>query len=258
MRRKFVLTFSVIILIILLTLQTYNYILILAKIDENEQKQVEQLEISIAEKMNEQIRVARHSLLPFLHDSEVRRLFAERDREALNEMVKEGYAQLEANGISQMQFHVPVATSFLRVHSPEKFDDDLSSFRHTVVAANERVETIEGLEQGVAGYGFRVVAPVSHNGEHVGSVEMGTDFDTEFLDRIREEIAGDYYIYSFEDSEESIAATTDSSDSFPISPATIEQIKASGEASYLHSDDEKSLISLVPFVDYEGNVAGYI
>lgn len=35
--------------------------------------------------------------------------------------------------VRQFQFHLPPATSFLRVHKPEKFGDDLSGFRNTVL-----------------------------------------------------------------------------------------------------------------------------
>jgi methyl-accepting chemotaxis protein len=83
----------------------------------------------------------------------------------------------------QFQFHLPPATSFLRLHKPEKFGDDLSSFRHTVVKVNESNKPIMGIEKGVAGFGIRGVVPVSHEGHHVGSVEFGLSFGQAFVDR---------------------------------------------------------------------------
>ncbi|HBI15853.1 MAG TPA: hypothetical protein DDY20_10140 [Desulfobulbaceae bacterium] len=42
-------------------------------------------------------------------------------------------AEKKKIGIAQFHFHLPLTTSCLRLHMPEKFGDDLSSFRHTVV-----------------------------------------------------------------------------------------------------------------------------
>ena len=73
------------------------------------------------------------------------------------------------------------ATSFLRVHKPQKFGDDLSGFRKTVVATNTQKTTIMGLERGRAGIGVRGVVPIAHEGSHVGSIEFGLSFGKDFL-----------------------------------------------------------------------------
>jgi methyl-accepting chemotaxis protein len=52
-------------------------------------------------------------------------------------------------GVDQFQFHLPPATSYLRVHQPAKFGDDLSTFRKTVVVANQERKVVVGLEGGV-------------------------------------------------------------------------------------------------------------
>ena len=57
-----------------------------------------------------------------------------------------GFAELKsAYGVEQFQFHTAPATSFLRVHQPEKFGDDLSGFRKTVVEANATNKPVLGL-----------------------------------------------------------------------------------------------------------------
>jgi methyl-accepting chemotaxis protein len=79
----------------------------------------------------------------------------------------------ERFGIDQYQYHVPPATSFLRLHSLKTFGDDLSVFRKTVVEANSLKKPVVGLEVGRGGPGTRVVYPVSRDGRHIGSVELG-------------------------------------------------------------------------------------
>ncbi len=90
-----------------------------------------------------------------------------------------------ALAVEQMQFHTPPTTSFLRLHKPEKFGDDLSSFRATVAAANRETRPVRGLESGVAGFGIRGVHPVRHAGRHVGSVEIGLSFGQPFFERFK-------------------------------------------------------------------------
>jgi len=96
------------------------------------------------------------------------------------EAVKAGY------GVEQFQFHRPPATSFLRLHMPQKFGDDLSSFRFTVLEANAKKAAVVGLEKGVGGLGVRAVVPVAQAGRHLGSVEFGMDFSRAFVDEFKQ------------------------------------------------------------------------
>jgi len=79
-------------------------------------------------------------------------------------------------GINIFQFHKPPAISFLRVHKPQKYGDDLSRFRATVVKANKSHLPVSGLEVGKYGPSLRIVYPLSYQGQHVGSVELGADY----------------------------------------------------------------------------------
>ncbi|MBR0841157.1 methyl-accepting chemotaxis protein [Bradyrhizobium liaoningense] len=108
------------------------------------------------------------------------------DREALKSLFVPGFAGLKGSyNVEQFQFHTPPATSFLRVHQPEKFGDDLSSFRKTVVEANNGKTTIVGLEGGVAGLGIRGVVPLGSGGRHLGSVEFGLSFGQQFFEQFK-------------------------------------------------------------------------
>ncbi len=105
------------------------------------------------------------------------------DREALAALFVPGFAQLKKDyGVRQFQFHTPPATSFLRVHKPAKFGDDLSGFRKTVVETNTSRKPITGLEVGRAGLGIRGMVPISKAGQHLGSVEFGMSFGQAFFD----------------------------------------------------------------------------
>lgn len=83
----------------------------------------------------------------------------------------------------QLHFHFPPAVSFFRLHKPNKYGDDLSDVRHSVVAANSSLKVTTGFESGRVYSGLRAVVPVFYNlatsGEsvHVGSVEVGMSYD---------------------------------------------------------------------------------
>ena len=63
------------------------------------------------------------------------------DRAALLGYFGAGFAELKKTyEVEQFQFHKAPAFSFLRVHQPAKFGDDLSSFRKTVVEANTQAQ----------------------------------------------------------------------------------------------------------------------
>ncbi|OKO75063.1 cache domain-containing protein [Bradyrhizobium sp. AS23.2] len=108
---------------------------------------------------------------------------AKQDRNALVGLFGPVFAATKSEyGVDQFQFHVAPATSFLRIHQPAKFGDDLSSFRKTVLVANQEHKVVVGLEGGVAGLGIRGVVPIAQAGKHLGSVEFGLTFGQSFLD----------------------------------------------------------------------------
>jgi methyl-accepting chemotaxis protein len=85
--------------------------------------------------------------------------------------------QKERYGVDQVQFHVPPATSLLRLHDPTTFGDDLTRFRPIVVAVNRDHTSQKGLAIARSGPAIFGVAPISDpQGNHAGSVEFGLDF----------------------------------------------------------------------------------
>ena len=114
------------------------------------------------------------TVMTIAENSRTAEAFSKQDRKTLiedfteyNKILKDKY------NIDQFQFHLPPATSFLRLHMPENYGDDLSAFRATVIEANKSQKPVEGLEVGRGGPGIRVVYPVFFNKKHIGSVEFG-------------------------------------------------------------------------------------
>lgn len=126
---------------------------------------------------------------------EVQAVFAAGDRQRLTDITLPAYKILaEQYGVSQAQFHLPPATSFLRLHQLDRSGDDLSSFRFTVLAANAQQRPIAGLEIGRGGIGVRGVVPVTYQGQHIGTVEFGLDPGLAALVELKREYGVDWQI----------------------------------------------------------------
>nr|WP_240905588.1 methyl-accepting chemotaxis protein [Thiorhodococcus mannitoliphagus] len=121
------------------------------------------------------------------HIPEIQQAFAQDDRERLKAMTQPVFEHLsEHQAVRQFQFLKAPATSFLRVHMVDRYGDDLSAIRKTIVQANRTQEPVLGLERGVAGLGVRGVEPVFYEGRHLGVVEFGMSFGQPFFDRFKE------------------------------------------------------------------------
>lgn len=127
---------------------------------------------------------------------DVKRAIAEDDRDRLNALFRPAFVALEEEfGVRQMQFHTVHAHSYLRVHMPDAYGDDLSGFRKTVVAANRERRAVTGLERGVAGIGIRGVVPLFLADEHIGSVELGMSFGQSFFEQFARDYGVDVALY---------------------------------------------------------------
>ena len=179
------------------------------------------------------------------------------DRDALMRYFGPGFSALKSEyGVEQFQFHTPPATSFLRVHQPEKYGDDLSGFRKTVVAANAENKTIVGLEGGVAGLGIRGVAPIALSGRHLGSVEFGLSFGQPFFDQFKQLRGVDIAFHLVDNGAFKTFGGTLGSRSFFGAP---DLDRATGGAFIVHQDvlDGRPVAALLgPVKDFSGKSIG--
>ena len=214
----------------------------------------------------------------FAHTPDVQQAFAARDREELIRLTLLIYEDLaEELDISQFHFHTPPATSFLRLHLLDQYGDDLSDSRHAVVLANTQQTTVTGLEKGKGGLGIRGIAPVSYEGEHIGTVELGMDFGERFLHHYTEHYELDVCIYlietgdeisMFEDTEKAeamvgsdlwlYASTLD--ERLPVPPEVYDQVRESGEtvtSRISHAGNHYGVLD-GPLYDYSGELIGVV
>ena len=120
--------------------------------------------------------IANHILL----NQEIIDAFEKHDRSKLYALTAPIYKKLvdENPYLYIMHFHTKDSKSFLRVHKPKKFGDDLSGFRYIINSVNSLQSKQLGLEVGRYGIFYRTALPVfNKNGKHIGSFELGVDIN---------------------------------------------------------------------------------
>lgn len=193
------------------------------------------------------------ALIPITHDDAIKEAFSARDRERLATLTTPLMDDLASLGVEQFQFHLPDATSFLRVHNVEKFGDDLSSFRHTVVVANRDKETVEGLEGGVAGAGFRHVVPMfGNNNELLGTVELGLGLNEALLDRFKENYGGEWAFVALDGDKTEFLLGTNEQKTF-VQPEK-KMIQALQKGQYVQSTRDTFSHLYIPLIDFSDDV----
>ncbi len=121
----------------------------------------------------------------------------EKNREILIPKAKSLFSKINKNSPEPLKIHyhqIP-GYSFLRVWKPEKYGDDLRSFRHTVVQVQKTGRPLSGIEAGRAGLAIRGIAPViDNNGKILGSVEVFSSINT-YAKRIADPGKKDFAIF---------------------------------------------------------------
>ena len=103
------------------------------------------------------------------------RAFAQRDREQLYTLCLPKYEVLKNEDafFQIMHFHLPDATTFLRIHNKNFFGDDLHTIRPIVDNVHTKHKAQAGFEIDEEGPLFRIVLPVFYENNYIGALEFG-------------------------------------------------------------------------------------
>ena len=246
----------------------------------------------IVQKEDEQLADEYHHFLLHLHGHEemslalatsvasmpdVQKALAGRDREELTRLTLPVFQVLQEEAANAVyHFYVPPATSFLRLHEPEKYGDDLSSYRPDVVTVNTRQEPISGITAGAYGLRVRGLVPVSYRGEHVGAVGFGSLLGQEFLEHLATGSQADLTIYVSEETAAVMSAIeeqlgTDGPAGFrvyasttglrlPVAESVYQEVLESGETitSRVSSQGDHYAVLDAPLRDYAGEIVAVV
>jgi len=107
-------------------------------------------------------------------------------REKLYKILKTKYEELQYTNLKQLHFHLLNNESFLRMHKPEKYGDDLTDIREDITFVNKEHKPVDGFAMGRVQSGMRFVYPLlDETNTPLGSVEVSFDisiFSSEFME----------------------------------------------------------------------------
>jgi diguanylate cyclase (GGDEF)-like protein len=81
------------------------------------------------------------------------------------------FKKMKSFGIEQLHFYLPNNESFLRLHMPDNYGDNLS-YRNGIKFTNLYKSSFIGYEHGVYSSGYRYIYPLIYSGKHYGSMEL--------------------------------------------------------------------------------------
>ncbi len=101
-------------------------------------------------------------------------------RKELYKLLIPRYNRLKIRGILQLQFVFPNNNSFLRMHKPSKYGDNIADIRYSFKYTNSTKKEIVGFEQGRTTHAFRYVFPLfkefnknlTDKNNYLGAVEI--------------------------------------------------------------------------------------
>jgi methyl-accepting chemotaxis protein len=140
-----------------------------------------ELHISINDKLDKKLNSSLLTALSIANDNTVKESLEIGDRQiALKHLQKLWKTMPSVTNNDKVKIHIHDKNihSFIRNWKADKFGDDLSGFRHTVIKVNKDKVTLKTIEAGRSGLVLRGMAPITANtGEHLGSVEIIRGFD---------------------------------------------------------------------------------
>lgn len=180
--------------------------------------------------------------------------FAAKNRTELRRRLTALFNELKSrHGIEQAHFHLPPAISFLRMHNPEIFGDDISASRKMVVIANQTRQPLRGIEVGVGGLGMRAVVPISKDGVHLGTFEYGVTFGEVLLKRLASIMRMTVGVYLAKDGKFNTVGTTFPAGYHPGTEALATALRGPRFEPAVAIGDATYAIRLVPIRDYGGD-----
>ncbi|ADG93486.1 methyl-accepting chemotaxis sensory transducer [Arcobacter nitrofigilis DSM 7299] len=127
-------------------------------------------------KIEGKLEVGISNAISIANDSMIQQALVDNNRElAINALSSLSKRMKESTPFKNIKVHIHTKDnkSFLRSWVPNKFGDDLSSFRASVVEVNKDKKVVNTLEVGKAGLSIRSVVPIfTKDNEHVGSLEF--------------------------------------------------------------------------------------
>ena len=209
--------------------------------------------------------------------ADVQELYLKNDRDGLYALLLPMFEDLKERQIVHLYIERPNGTVFLRVHNPEKFGDDVT-YRSTAADALALKEATSGIEIGPNRLGIRGVAPMFSGNQFIGMIEVGLDFDQQFVTDLKELTGAEFSMYvSYEAAalpnlkpaegvpdapiEELFYYTSSSSQTLPVDPDLFRSTFVTGTPGFqivTKNTSTPSVVYITPLLGYKNKSLGLL
>jgi len=117
----------------------------------------------------------------------VKEAIKNQDRLKLQSLVENQYKMLKKDNenIKILHFHKPNGLTLLRMHKPNKYDDNIAKRRAMCQYVHKEKKSITSFEAGINLLGYRVMIPIFYEENYIGALEIGTKVNF-ILDQLKE------------------------------------------------------------------------
>ena len=168
------------------------------------------------------------------------------------------YQILQTEGISNFQFVFSNNISFLRMHKPEKYGDDLTDLRYSFKTINETKQEISGLENCEVNLGYRFLFPLFNEDDlYLGAYEISYSIDyiqslMESIDNIKTDFLLNTHIFKkagWENKELLIQNEILKAKAFSVYNETVSSVKVLSFLPLKNIENSKTLAYLIASSD---------
>ncbi len=215
--------------------------------------------------------------LAFADRDDIKELFLAKDRAGLLALLTPIFDTMATDyNMRHLYVHEPDGSVFVRIHNPKKFGDDIT-YRRTAEVALQTQKTVHGIEIGPNRLGIRSVSPLLQQGELIGLLEVGFDFDQAFLDTFKADHKADYTIWVADEpvALANIEPTDDALESplselffyagtnrnpLPIPAEVYNRVLQSGEeeVQFVSDGNQEQAVLVAPMLAYGDRVIGIL
>jgi len=214
--RKIISPVLVLFALLLLGLFGYIFITFQASNGEEEQRFLSVLSEAYSSEVENNEKLALSLATEVANNTQVQEAFASQDREKLRVISTPIFERMRQFNVTQLHFHNPPGISFLRVHQPETFGDDLNTVRQLIADVNTNQQPVAGMEANQSGVGIHGIVPVYFQGKYIGSLEIGIDAGNPLLNHLAEEYGNEWHILLTQ--EAALTTTRDAPPNYQASP----------------------------------------
>ena len=184
---------------IVLIISVYSWLSIISTRNQNKENEVLQIQAIYKTTQNEITILTREAmaLAKILSDSTViKSPVISKDYQSLRHVIEPIFQELRDKfGISHIYIHSVDEYVLFRAHAVDEYGDISSFYRRMLIDAKNKKMITGGIECDVDRLGIRGVSPILDNGKLIGLIEVGLNYDIEYLQELKLRTGIDYRMW---------------------------------------------------------------